>query len=576
MGNRGISTTHVLVQLLLWLALLCPLPAVAQADGFQLYRLPVQATADQVLAGEHDQALVAQPGRILYEPHSGGRWWQLRATRDFPADLQPKLVFETPVLYRVQVWRPGEQLPTRHALYGPDADSRYSTRALVADLPAGLQQGQALWMRVDAPGSSPSVLSIQPLDAVHKADLVHVAWRSSILATIAALALLAAAFWIGSGENGHGYFAAMLMVTLVYLGCMGGELRYLGWLGDEFFGSPQLQRSLACLGVASCNMFQRLYLDLPRRMPRANGVLLGLTICMLLLCIASALSDSRWIGRFGNVGLIASALMILVTSVRLACRGSGPGRVVVISWLPLVVFVTLRALEMMELWTAQTAFTTHALDASFALAALGLTLGLTLKLVELRRDRDQASALASIDALTAAMSRRAIEEAVANAAEKASRQGSDHAPVSVAFVDLDFFKQINDQHGHDVGDQFLRQLVARLRGAMRSQDRLGRYGGDEFLLLMPATTAAQATQVAQRLCDAACSRPIEIGGQAIPVSLSIGVSQFHSGDSVSQLLRRADSALYASKAAGRGCVSCSDPAPSPSSPPFPSPSLESA
>ena len=474
MGYRGMSATCVFCQLLLWLTLLCP--AFAQAADFSLHRLPVVATEQEILSGQHDAALVAQPGRTIFEPESGGRWWQLRVEADVPADQDPKLVLETPVLYRLQVWQPGASQPSQHALYGEHADRRFSTRALVVDLPDGLRQGQHLWLHIDAPGSAPATASIQPLEAVHRADLIHVAWRSSILATIAALALLAAAFWVGSGENSHGYFAAMLIVTLLYLAGMGGEMRYLGWLGDEFFGSPRLQRVLACLGVASSNMFQRLYLDLPHRMPRADRILLLLTIWMLALCGVSVLTDSRMVGQAGNLGLIASALMILITSVRLAWAGSGPGRVVVVSWVPLVVFVVIRALEMLNVWTPQTPLTTHALDGSFAMAALGLTLGLTLKLVELRRDRDQASALASQDALTGALSRHAIDQAVTRASDKAARH--PQIPLSVAFLDLDYFKQINDQYGHAVGDQFLRQLVSRLRGVIRSQDRLGRYGGD--------------------------------------------------------------------------------------------------
>jgi diguanylate cyclase (GGDEF)-like protein len=551
MENRGISTKIACCWLLLWLALLCP--DLATAQTLHLARLSIDAPAAEVIAGNHDAALVEIDGNTLSEPNKNGNWWRLRSDIDIPADDRPQLVLENPFLNRIDAWLPGQSTPSRHALFGAYADARYSTRALVVDLPDGLSAGAPLWLRVDALARTPIVVSIQTHDAVHRADLTHVAWRSAVLATLLALAMLGLAFWYGSGERAHGYFAGMLVVAALYLACMGGEIRYLGWAAQPFTDSPAAQRLLGCAGVIFCNMFQHLYLDLPRQMPRANAVLMGLALWMLAIAIVNTVHTHAWVARAGNAGLAASALIILLSSAWLAMRGNAQGRVVLLSWLPLVVLVVVRAMEMMGIWQGAAQWTVLALDASFALAALGLTLGLTNKLLELRRDRDHASALASRDGLTGALSRHAIEQGLASTLDKAARLND--AAVSIAFVDLDHFKQINDQHGHAVGDQYLRYVVMRLRNCLRGRDLLGRYGGDEFLLVMPGTRRADAQLVAQRLCDVVSCRPIDVSGIHIHASVSIGIAEHRPHESAAALLERADVALYASKSAGRGRVS---------------------
>lgn len=404
-------------------------------------------------------------------------------------------------------------------------------------------------------------VSIQPLDVVHQRDLTYVSWRAAVLATLLALTLLALAFWVGTGERSYGFFAGMLVSATLYLASMGGEIRHLGWISLPFSESPTMQRFLGCTGVAFSNMFQRLYLDLPGRMPRLDRLLMALTLWMLALGVASVLFDGAWVAQAGNVGLLGSSLMILIGSASLALRGSRAGIVVLLSWLPLVIFSAVRALELMGHWGAASAWTVHALDASFALAALGLTLGLANKLLELRRDRDLASARASQDALTGSLSRHAIEEVLARVL--GATVESPGALVSIAFVDLDHFKEINDRHGHAVGDQCLRHVVTRLRNRLRAQDLLGRYGGDEFLLVMPDTRLDEAVSIAEHLCTAVSCRPIDVSGVHLRVSLSIGVAQWRPGESASQLVRRADVALYSSKSAGRGRVSVGSPIPDP-------------
>jgi two-component system cell cycle response regulator len=128
--------------------------------------------------------------------------------------------------------------------------------------------------------------------------------------------------------------------------------------------------------------------------------------------------------------------------------------------------------------------------------------------------------------------------------------------MAVMLIDLDFFKAVNDTHGHDVGDAVLREFALRLRRNIRGVDLACRFGGEEFVVLMPDTDFAQAQGVAERVRAAIAERPFDIGGgRSISVTISVGVSlNEHAVDAPETLIKRADIALYRAKREGRNRV----------------------
>jgi two-component system, cell cycle response regulator len=157
---------------------------------------------------------------------------------------------------------------------------------------------------------------------------------------------------------------------------------------------------------------------------------------------------------------------------------------------------------------------------------------------------------AMYDALTGIFNRGAVFEALRQELDRAKRQQS---PLAAIMIDLDHFKQVNDQHGHLVGDQVLRETAQRIRRAVRKYDTVGRYGGEEFLVVAPGFAGAAAMDFAERLRLAFASSPIQTSGPAIPVTLSLGVVAVERGWSVelTDLLSAADDALYRAKSGGR-------------------------
>ena len=159
---------------------------------------------------------------------------------------------------------------------------------------------------------------------------------------------------------------------------------------------------------------------------------------------------------------------------------------------------------------------------------------------------------ASTDALTGLNNRREFESGMVREMERARRM---HVPLSLAILDIDFFKRINDQHGHDIGDAVLREVAATLQRHIRKSDLLARIGGEEFALVMLGTQPPGAWVVLERLRNAVAALRIPAGGQVIGCTISIGITDRVETDlDWPMLYKRADTALYEAKEGGRNRV----------------------
>jgi len=152
------------------------------------------------------------------------------------------------------------------------------------------------------------------------------------------------------------------------------------------------------------------------------------------------------------------------------------------------------------------------------------------------------------DPLTGLFNRRLLMDRLKEESLRAQRSGHGYV---LALLDLDDFKGVNDAHGHDAGDRVLVETAGIMRGAMRDYDLCGRWGGEEFLVLLPDTRYAEGYEVLARVLAAIRQHPVRYGDRFLSVTASVGLAVYANGENYTDTLKRADRALYVAKRQGR-------------------------
>jgi len=166
----------------------------------------------------------------------------------------------------------------------------------------------------------------------------------------------------------------------------------------------------------------------------------------------------------------------------------------------------------------------------------------------LRQSEAEILAVSRTDALTGVANRRGLDEALV---AEVARHARSQKPLSIAILDIDHFKQVNDTLGHAVGDAVLRAIGQELRNLVRQYDHVGRFGGEEFVMLLPQTSIDDGVAFAQRIRESICN----LDAADLPkVTVSLGITQWRAGEDAQLALARADQALYCAKKNGRNRV----------------------
>ncbi|GIZ10664.1 GGDEF domain-containing protein [Pseudomonas sp. NCCP-436] len=261
-----------------------------------------------------------------------------------------------------------------------------------------------------------------------------------------------------------------------------------------------------------------------------------LTACMVLLC--QCLLVFHFSRRYSVPG--GRAHRVLLFGSALSLTGLGMRVVVILSGAP-----------------AEMHYNVSNLKQTFSVsigAATVLMLSFGLVLLSRERIESQLRQTAMLDTLTGIPNRRAIIEHFTDEIERACRLKT---PLAIAMLDVDHFKRINDSYGHLIGDDVLKYCATHLQRRLRRHDHVGRYGGEEFLLVLPGTDADGALQLVDQLRRTFCDKPARFAGHSINLSFSAGicgVSHVDEHTNLTELLHQADTALYAAKNAGRNTL----------------------
>lgn len=196
---------------------------------------------------------------------------------------------------------------------------------------------------------------------------------------------------------------------------------------------------------------------------------------------------------------------------------------------------------------------TASLEASLAAASSELS--------DLRDDLEKAKVDGATDALTEIPNRRSFEDMLAAAVAEAERTKQ---PLSIAFGDVDHFKKFNDTWGHKLGDEVLRYVASTMVKHYGSLGQPARFGGEEFVVLLPQRTTAEAEKLTQRFCERLSSRSLRVrndGREIGKITMSLGVATYRPGEPPLTFVERADEAMYAAKKAGRNRIICAESLP---------------
>ena len=285
--------------------------------------------------------------------------------------------------------------------------------------------------------------------------------------------------------------------------------------------------------------------------PLSALALLGIIVLALAWIALAHLQHSMEVQALGNAVLTAS-LSALIARELLAAPKPTPPAMRVTGWIYAMnsaVFLV-RAIAVHQGGQAVGPLNPDGVAAYMLLWWLCMAIAVTLGMVLMAAERLQADLddQANRDPLTGALNRRAF----ALIAEKAmARSRRSSKPLSVLIMDLDNFKQINDCHGHDVGDALLCSFVASANQIFRGEDVFCRFGGEEFVALLPNTSAKQAQVAAERMRSAFAADSSSERALSTPITVSIGIAEREPEEEIESLLRRADAALYHAKATGR-------------------------
>jgi len=541
------------------LVLLALLPVAGPAGAMPPLGVEVALTADRLSPGEA-MALDfrAVDGRSLnLGPREGHLWVRLRLDA---ADLSRHgrwLSLRWPYFQDIRFYLSEPADP---------AGWRLLTDLGHGDSGAGLPGEPGRWLpafsgtrdvlvHARADGPAAVVLSLDSMQGEEKRSLVRHTLFGIYLGAMLGMAAYSLFLMVAVRERTYLGYAAFLVSTVLYVSLVHDILT--PWLPAAARAIPPAGRAqlAVVLMLLSAVWFVRRFLRVPRDDRAFDRGLLGIMGVALLAVPLSLVWPGRASFALVSAAGVVAVVLIIWASVRAVVRGFGPARYLLAGW-ALFSLAVLLHLGLLAGWLPYADW----LLAVLPLGSLGEALLLAFALGDrirhkqmeeaaIARERDQYRSLSEQDGLTGLLNRRALDEFLVSAVDR-SRQGE--APLSLLVLDADHFKGFNDRFGHLAGDDILRRLARVMEGYVRRADRCFRYGGEEFVVVLPGQTVVQARKVAERIRQAFRRHSTAPGRP--PCSVSVGVAGLREGDSAETLLARADAALYRAKERGRDRV----------------------
>lgn len=532
--------------------------AVAAPEVSVLDSTVADATISEVTGGSLDSRFIDSSFR---ESISRGDpiWLRIRSDKPLRTDVIPVLVVHSGMLHKIQVYaadaKDGRPVPP--ASRRPEfAGARDTAFVLPPD------RG-TVYVRIEPPGphyGTPRV-AYSTLDQFLAEGASHARMITLTFGALASMAVASLLIWIVLAER-----AFVLYFSLFAL-----QALYVAYFSGQGFDWPLLSAAAplthytwnvisALSGAAAC-LFVRDIADLRRFLPRSYVVFGWLASAFVILSFSNVIKlvgFENLVNGVGNILFLGSAIYTLVVAFIAWRRGSRAAGWFLLAWTLLEAFTIATAVRLLlNTGDEHDRVLYFGLPLSMVAAAILIALGIADRLRDQRRALTEAERHAQIDSLTGVLNRRSLIERLDAACMRARARG---LPISLLFIDLDHFKEINDSFGHPAGDACLAAIIPPIQAELRQSDVIGRYGGEEFVVILSSADTAAAHPIAQRILERVAAVRVEGFGKPIALTCSIGVA---TSDMLNvwgeHLIAQADAAVYAAKRSGRNCVQIAMP-----------------
>ena len=541
---------HRLVAVLLRIAIAScaglSLPVLADnpAPDARIELLDIDAPASVVPNAQ--VAALPMPRALPYS--DAGSWVRITVEH---APSEPRLVVESMVAGPVTLLLPDGRRIVRSKLK-PDHDPDASPVALVFPLPADLSANTPLLLHFDHHHLAQTHISVLSRDAALDRERQTLILATMLYSALASFALVTACFWLVVRERIYAQYAVFLLLWLTYMSTNSGLFYQLpgAWLLAAL--GIHGQWLILTLAAALPFGFAGEFLDVRRHAPRLLPWFARVRNALLAGAVLIALSPwpCAWYGM--TIAFIAATLFTGLIGIGVHIALTTRDRYAyffLAGWVPMTLGSLLRLMQASGLVQVAVMYM-YALGVLMQAAVI--MMGLADRLLRVRRERDLAQQAAEHDGLTGLLNRRALEQRL-RALTDESRAGG--AGLAMMFLDIDHFKTINDNHGHASGDLCLKAVAERITAELRSGDYLGRWGGEEFVALLPGSSIDDARYISERVRSSVAEHPVALEGRTVAVTISIGIAVFDPlRDNAAALTARADAALYRAKQAGRNRV----------------------
>jgi diguanylate cyclase (GGDEF)-like protein len=532
--------------------------AVAAPEIKALDSTVADATISEVTSGSLDSHFT---NPSFKESASRGEVFWLRVQSDKPlaTDVIPVLVVHTGMLHKAVVYTPGART-SRPLLPAARIRGFAGSRELAFVLPQGYG---TVYVRIEPPGPGYGIprLSFSSLERFLDEGASRARMITLTFGALAAMAIASLLIWIVLAERAFVLYFALFGLQALYVAYFSGQGFEWPWLSAAAPLTHYTWNVISALSGAAACLFVRDIADLRRYLPRNYTVFGWLASAFVLLSFSNLIKLIGFedlINGIGNILFLGSAVYTLVVAFVAWRRGSRSAGWFLLAWTLLEAFTIATTVRLLLNTSEEHDHVLYfGLPMSMVAAALLIALGIADRLRAQRRALTEAERHAQIDSLTGVLNRRSLIERLDAACLRAKARG---LPISLLFIDLDHFKEINDSFGHPAGDACLAAIIPPIQSELRQSDVIGRYGGEEFVVILSSADTAAAHPIAQRILERVASVRVEGYGSPIALTCSIGVA---TSDMLNvwgeHLIAQADAAVYAAKRSGRNRVQVAMP-----------------